>query len=102
MTKSKGIDYKWIVLLLVSAAYFLAQGTRLIYSAVLPQIKTDFASLGISDTSFGLISSVFTWVFGLVMPFATGIFCSGYLAIPGMWAPTDEWDTEFSNDRIWS
>ncbi len=22
--------------------------------------------------------------------------------IPGMWEPTDEWDKEFSNDRIWS
>lgn len=35
------LDYKWVVLLLVSIAYFLAQGTRLIYSAVLPQIKAD-------------------------------------------------------------
>lgn len=105
MTKTRGLDYKWIVLLLVSAAYFLAQGTRLIYSAVLPQIKTDFASLGISDTSFGLISSVFTWIFGLVMPFAgifadlyrrkwivvagcllfsVGIFCSGFSTGLGM------------------
>ena len=23
-------------------------------------------------------------------------------AIPGIWEPTDEWNTEFSNDRIWS
>ena len=23
-------------------------------------------------------------------------------AIPGQWEPTDEWNTEFSNDRIWS
>ena len=22
--------------------------------------------------------------------------------IPGVWEPTDEWDNEFSNDRIWS
>lgn len=22
--------------------------------------------------------------------------------IPGMWEPTDQWDREFSNDRIWS
>ena len=22
--------------------------------------------------------------------------------IPGMWESTDEWNTEFSNDRIWS
>ena len=64
------LDYKWVVLLLVSIAYFLAQGTRLIYSAVLPQIKADFASNGVNDTQLGLISSTFTLVFGLVMPFA--------------------------------
>ena len=23
-------------------------------------------------------------------------------AIPGIWEPTDDWNTEFSNDRIWS
>ena len=23
-------------------------------------------------------------------------------SIPGLWEPTDNWDTEFSNDRIWS
>ena len=66
----KKIDYKWIVLLLVSIAYFLAQGTRLIYSAVLPQIKADFASSGVTDTQLGLISSPFTLIFGLAMPFA--------------------------------
>ena len=83
----KKIDYKWIVLLLVSIAYFLAQGTRLIYSAVL------------------LISSTFTLIFGLAMPFAglaadlfnrkrvlvigsflfaIGIFVSGFAAGLGM------------------
>ena len=66
----KKIDYKWIVLALVSTAYFLAQGTRLIYSAVLPQIKEDFAASGVTDTQLGLISSTFTLIFGLVMPFA--------------------------------
>ena len=69
MLKNK-LDYKWVVLLLVSIAYFLAQGTRLIYSAVLPQIKADFAASGVNDTQLGLISSTFTLVFGLVMPFA--------------------------------
>jgi len=69
MTK-QGNKYKWIVLMLVSVAYFLAQGTRLIYSAVLPQIKADFAVNGVTDTQLGLVSSVFTWVFGLMMPFA--------------------------------
>jgi len=67
------IDYKWIMLLLVSSAYFLAQGTRQIYSAVLPQIKAEFASQGVTDASLGLVGSVFTLVFGLVIPFA-GVF----------------------------
>ena len=56
--------------MLVSIAYFLAQGTRLIYSAVLPQIKADFSASGVTDAQLGLISSVFTLVFGLSMPFA--------------------------------
>ena len=67
------IDYKWIMLLLVSSAYFLAQGTRQIYSAVLPQIKAEFASQGITDVQLGMVGSVFTLVFGLVIPFA-GVF----------------------------
>lgn len=98
-------NYKWVVLMLVSIAYFLAQGTRLIYSAVLPQIKADFASSGVTDAQLGLISSVFTLVFGLSMPFAglvadlfnrkrvlvfgaflfaVGIFVSGFAAGLGM------------------
>ena len=98
-------NYKWVVLLLVSIAYFLAQGTRLIYSAVLPQIKADFAGSGVTDAQLGLISSVFTLVFGLSMPFAglvadlfnrkrvlvfgaflfaVGIFVSGFAAGLGM------------------
>ena len=98
-------NYKWVVLILVSIAYFLAQGTRLIYSAVLPQIKADFAASGVTDAQLGLISSVFTLVFGLSMPFAglvadlfnrkrvlvfgaflfaVGIFVSGFAAGLGM------------------
>lgn len=101
----KQINYKWVVLLLVSFAYFLAQGTRLIYSAVLPQIKADFASSGVTDTQLGLISSTFTLIFGLAMPFAglaadlfnrkrvlvigsfmfaVGIFASGFASGLGM------------------
>lgn len=101
----KSSNYKWVVLLLVSIAYFLAQGTRLIYSAVLPQIKADFAASGVTDAQLGLISSVFTLVFGLAMPFAgliadllnrkrvlvfgaflfaVGIFMSGFAAGLGM------------------
>ena len=67
MISKRNIDYKWMVLLLVSIAYFLAQGTRAIYPAVLSQISTD---CGVTDKELGLVSSVFTWVFGMVMPFA--------------------------------
>ena len=65
----KKIDYKWIVLLLVSAAYFLAQGSRQIYAAILPDIKAAFGGQ-VSDADMGLIGSAFTLAFGIVMPFA--------------------------------
>lgn len=66
-------DYKWIMLLLVSTAYFLAQGTRQIYSAVLPQIKAEFIAQGVTDAGLGMVGSAFTLVFGIVIPFA-GVF----------------------------
>ena len=65
----KKIDYKWIMLLLISVAYFLAQGTRQIYAAVLPDIKASFGD-GVSDASMGLVGSAFTLAFGIVIPFA--------------------------------
>ena len=103
----KHLDYKWRLLALVSATYFLAQGTRQIYNTVLPQIKCDFAAAGagLSDTEFGLVGSVFTLVFGLVMPlgglladffsrkwmivagtllFSCGIFASGFASGIGL------------------
>ena len=61
--------YKWMLLAYLSATYFLAQGTRQIFNAVLPQIKADFASVGITDAQLGLVGSVFTLVFGLAIPF---------------------------------
>ena len=36
---------------------------------MLPQIKTDFAGAGITDTQLGLVGSAFTLVFGLAIPF---------------------------------
>ncbi len=64
------LDYKWGLLALVSATYFLAQGSRQIYNTVLPQIKVDFAASGLDDLRLGLVGSAFTLVFGLVIPFA--------------------------------
>lgn len=65
----KKTDYKWIMLLIVSAAIFLAQGARQIYAAVLPDIKAALGE-GISDASMGLVGTVFTLAFGIVIPFA--------------------------------
>ena len=65
----KKIDYKWIMLMLVSVAYFLAQGTRQIYAAVLPDIKSAFGG-SVTDTDMGLVGSAFTLAFGIVIPLA--------------------------------
>jgi len=69
MVKTASKNYKWILLALLSATYFLAQGARQIFNAVLPQIKADFAGAGITDTQLGLVGSAFTLVFGLAIPF---------------------------------
>ena len=69
MAKDSAKNYKWILLGLISATYFLAQGSRQIFNAVLPQIKADFAGAGITDAQLGLIGSAFTLVFGLAIPF---------------------------------
>jgi len=69
MEKDCTKNYKWILLALLSATYFLAQGARQIFNAVLPQIKADFAGAGITDAQLGLVGSAFTLVFGLAIPF---------------------------------
>ena len=69
MRKDCTRNYKWILLALLSATYFLAQGSRQIFNAVLPQIKADFAGAGLTDAQLGLVGSAFTLVFGLAIPF---------------------------------
>ena len=63
----KKLDYKWGMLALVSAAYFLAQGTRNVYGAVLPSIGAD---LGLSNAARGAVATAFFATFGLMIPFA--------------------------------
>ena len=69
MSKDSTNNYKWILLALLSATYFLAQGARQIFNAVLPQIKADFAGAGITDAQLGLVGSAFALVFGIAIPF---------------------------------
>ena len=69
MGKLPSNNYKWMLLALLSVTYFLAQGSRQIFNAVLPQIKADFAGAGLTDAQLGLVGSAFTLVFGLAIPF---------------------------------
>ena len=60
----KKVDYKWVLLALVSAAYFLAQGTRNVYGAVLPAIGAD---LNLSPAARGAVATAFFATFGLMV-----------------------------------
>lgn len=59
------LPYKWLLLVFLFVAFFLEQGARQVYAAALPQITRDFASLGVTGSQLGLVSSAFTLVFGL-------------------------------------
>ncbi|MGN0845947.1 MAG: MFS transporter [Kiritimatiellia bacterium] len=63
----KRIDYKWVALGLLWMAFFLQQGMRQIYGPLLGSIQT---AVGATDVQLGLVSTVFTLVYGLTIPFA--------------------------------
>jgi MFS family permease len=60
-------SYKWKLLTLFWFAYFLNQGDRQIFNAVLPLIKTDLQA---SDVQLGLVATSFTLIFGVLVPAA--------------------------------
>ena len=60
-------DYKWLALALLWVAFFLQQGTRQIYGPLLGSIQ---GAVGATDVQLGLVSTVFTLVYGLTIPFA--------------------------------
>lgn len=60
----------WMALAILCITYFLQQGTRQVYNATLPQIKADFASAGVSHVQLGMIATIFSLVYGVVVPFA--------------------------------
>lgn len=64
--------YKWWLLALLFVTFFLELGSRQLYNAALPQIKVDFAHLGVTDTQLGVVGTVFSAVFGLCLV-ASGI-----------------------------
>lgn len=83
----KKLDYKWIMLALISSAYFLAQGTRQLYSSALPQIKEEFLAYGVTDTQLGIVGGAFALVLGLAIPFAglaADFFRRKWMIVAGM------------------
>lgn len=64
--KQLRISYQWELILMLWVAYFLNQGDRQIFNAVIPLIKAD---LQLTDVQLGLVASVFTVVYGCLVPF---------------------------------
>ena len=60
------IDYKWKLIIMLWCAYFLNQGDRQVFNVVIPLIKDD---LKLTDVQLGLVASVFTIVYGCLVPF---------------------------------
>ena len=58
-------SYKWEVLLLLWMAYLLNQGDRQVFNTVLPAIRD---ALSLSDTSVGLIATIFNLFYALMVP----------------------------------
>ena len=61
------LEYKWELIVMLWFAYFLNQGDRQIYNVVIPLIRED---LKLTDVQLGLVATIFTVVFGCLVPFA--------------------------------
>ena len=80
----KNSNYKWIALALLWVAFFLQQGTRQIYGPLLGSIQE---SVGATDVQLGLVSTVFTLVYGLTIPFAgfaADLFSRKWMVVVGV------------------
>lgn len=64
--KTKLLGYKWELILMLWFAFFLNQGDRQVYGAILPFIEQD---LGITSAQAGWVVTVFTVVYGCLAPF---------------------------------
>ncbi len=95
-------NYKWLLLLFLWSAFFLHQGTRQIFNAVIPQIQNTF---GVDSVKMGAVGAVFTLTYGICAPlsgfagdflsrklmvvvglavFCSGIFFSGFVGCVGL------------------
>jgi len=60
------VPYRWELLSLLWIAFFLHQADRQIYGNLIPLIQKD---LGLSDGQLALVASIFTWIYGIMVPF---------------------------------
>ncbi len=95
-------NYKWFLLFFLWVAFFLHQGTRQIYNAILPQIQSSF---DVDSVKMGIVGTIFTLTYGIAAPlsgiasdflrrkwmlicglavFCSGIFISGWVSSIGM------------------
>lgn len=65
--KRLAVPYKWQLIGMLWVAYFLNQGDRQIFNVVIPLIKAD---LHLTDVEIGLIATMFTLVYGILVPVA--------------------------------
>ena len=59
--------YRWMMLGLLTVAYFLMQGSRQVFNSALPQIRESLAGSGATDTQLGLSRSVFYFAYGAMV-----------------------------------
>lgn len=63
--RRSALPYKWELVILLSIIFFFNQADRQIFNVVLPAIRND---LNLTDADMGLIASLFTLVYGLMVP----------------------------------
>ena len=76
--------YKWEVVLLLWVAFFLNQADRQAFNIVLPQIQ---AHLGASDSTMGLLATLFNVFYAVTVPFA-GYFADRLSRSRQIWIST--------------
>ena len=77
-------SYKWEVVLLLWVAFFLNQADRQAFNIVLPQIQQH---LGASDSTMGLLSTLFNVFYAVTVPIA-GYFADRMSRSRQIWIST--------------
>lgn len=65
--KRKAIPFKWELIIFLWVAFFLNKGDQQVFNVVIPLIKPD---LGLNDIQIGLVATIFTIIYGILVPVA--------------------------------